>query len=118
MEAKQLSIGDFVKSDLGTIYKVKGVRTLDGGEVLVSTGAADMWYEQSFINPIPLTPEILQKNGFDMRVTLGEWCPELIDESKSFGFINCYCEEPLQIRIAGNSVHVQYVHELQRALRC
>lgn len=65
MEAKELMIGDLIQSDLGTIYKIKGVRDFEGGEVLVNTGKADIWYQCTLINPIPLTPEISEKNGFE-----------------------------------------------------
>ena len=43
--------------------KITGIQT-DGDSPLVQTDDSDVWYPVETYEPIPLTPEILEKNGF------------------------------------------------------
>lgn len=95
--------------------------------------------DEDCYEPIPLTPEILEKNGFSSKTFLSdEWerevyfrefpgCVlELNDDGKYTFGTTCYwhkndadgspvdCGTMYDSRING----VHYVHELQRALRC
>lgn len=120
MEAKDLMINDLVRSDLGTIYRVKGVRDFDGGEVLVNTGKADIWYQYTLTKPIPLTEEILEKNGFNKHDNCFvykeyklEICIEKYEDDNIILSIGHTCNGGY------DCVHVRihHVHELQHALR-
>lgn len=115
MEAKKLMIGDYIVSELGNIYRVKGVRDWDGGEVLVSTGKADMWYDYRLIKPIPLTEEILKINGFEILHTnttsLVEYNVYVI-LTKNQGDSSYYFASYGHYKIC-----IMYVHQLQNALR-
>lgn len=115
MKAKELIIDDYIVSELGNIYRVKGVRDLDGGEVLVSTGKADMWYDYRLIKPIPLTEEILKINGFEILHTntssLVEYNGYVI-LTKNQGDSAYYFASYGHYKIC-----IMYVHQLQHALR-
>lgn len=113
MKASELMIGDYIVSDLGKIYRVKGVRDLDGGEVLVSTGKADMWYEYKLIRPIPLTEELLLLNGFRKR----SHYYELYVEDGDYYFEICNFDGSLSLMFANTGIILNYVHQLQHALR-
>lgn len=65
------------------------------------------------IEHIQLTAEILEKNGFDIHETLGEWCPKI----NGFSFVNGWVDDPLKIDVCGFVLEIRYVHELQHALR-
>lgn len=59
--------------------------------------------------PIPITPEILEKNGFNLSQSKGEWSPSIV----GFSFDNCWVGDELK----WHRIHIKYVHELQHALR-
>ena len=80
-----------------------------GAMVLGHVRSAD----HGFMEPIPLTPEILEKNGFECR---GAWCLPgedfgLRQDGDSWGLLSYYAEYD-----ALAFCHIKYVHELQNAL--
>ena len=69
MEANELKVTDLMVGDwvmsFGTPHKVVGIRT-DMLEPHIRTDMSDTWYEEGIedlLEPIPLTTEILEKNG-------------------------------------------------------
>lgn len=62
MTSKDLMIGDWVKNDLGEIQQV--VEIHDGEKIML---AYNDFYSADELEPIPLTAEILEKNGFVKR---------------------------------------------------
>lgn len=65
LKVTDLMVGDWLMS-FGAPHKVVGIRT-DMFEPHIRTDMSDTWYEEGIENllePIPLTPEILEKNGF------------------------------------------------------
>jgi len=65
MEATDLMIGDWVQS-FGEPHKIIGIKT-DTPYPYIKTNMSDTWYEwgmKDLADGIPLTPEILEKNGF------------------------------------------------------
>ena len=67
LKVTDLMVGDWVMS-FGAPHKIVGVRT-DMLEPYIKTDMSDTWYEEGIedlLEPIPLTPEILEKNGFEM----------------------------------------------------
>lgn len=63
LKLTDLMVGDYVMS-FGVPHKVVGIRT-DMLEPHIMTDMSDTWYEEGIENllePIPLTPEILEKN--------------------------------------------------------
>ena len=61
MRAEDLQIGDWVRNDLGETQRVVELR--EEGAMLFYNDI----YQYGDIQPIPLTPEILEKNGFIKR---------------------------------------------------
>ena len=104
MKATELMIGDWVNSDFG-IFQIKeifedAVRDSRGND-----------YEFDCIHPILLTGEILKSNGFVFDEIDGSYrLPYL-------GFwIGGRCA-PFGVIISNVYVEINYVHELQHALR-
>ena len=67
MNHKDLMIGDWVKNDLGEIQEVVELREI--GAMLYYND----FYSYDEIEPIPLTPEILEKNGWQLWDIEGEF---------------------------------------------
>ena len=125
MKAEELMIGDIVRVNKdvsvkkGTIVKVReidGDRRFQELTGCISCVAVDDIDEMTagvwlaYIEPIPLTEEILMLNfpkPYDIR-----WYPE--DDSKD---VFCIAwEEPIGLGYSMN-LAIRYVHELQHALR-
>jgi len=125
MKATDLMIDDWVKivDDAPTMpreyHRVDWIRTgelgLDNRKIVT----------YPFIEPIPLTPEILEKNGFIKKknfMQLGNFDnPPLIMWHLEEEKILHHLKHELEIHHAKNGIHVsinvEYVHELQHALR-
>lgn len=70
LKVTDLMVGDWVMS-FSAPHKVVGIRT-DMYKPHIKTDMSDTWYEEGIENllePIPLTPEILEKNGFELENT-------------------------------------------------
>ena len=136
MKATELMIGDWV----GRVFDDKRIeyRQVDW----IRTGEIGMRYQKIWaigcIEPIPLTPEILVKNGFDPETFLtSEWEKEVYfkefsscvvepDDSGKYIFVTTiYWNKtdgdgsPIDWGTMYDSriCNLQYVHELQQALR-
>ena len=131
MKSEDLMVGDWVRNELGEIQQVVELR--EAGAML----AYNDIYPYESLDPIPLTPEILEKNGFDINgipenmqpVEERDWsddtyvwsrqetpyestevCVYMEDTDNFFAEIICqHCHV--------DGVHIKYVHELQHALR-
>ena len=112
MKCKELMVGDFCRSGHGLPMQITNVgddyayATFEGNE-------GDPWEfndKDCQPEPIPLTPEILEKNGwwFDTEDT---WRHDEVNFTieKWNGRYQCYDV---------NQIKLDSVHELQRALRC
>lgn len=115
MKANELMIGDWVLIN-GTPRKIQAVNGVDD-EIMADdelyTLAEDRYHSEDKVDGVPLTSEILEKNGFGdefsdeyyggeitINLDLDEWVEE--DED---GYV-----------IAGHGKKINYVHELQHAL--
>ena len=139
MKATELMIGDWVclKDDTKCEFplKVDGVLTDD----ISLEGEGFLGGVDGLIRPIPITPEILEKNGFSPETFLtSEWEKEVYfkefpscvvepDDSGKyiFGTITYWNKtdgdgSPIDWGTMYDSriCNLQYVHELQRLLRC
>ena len=128
METKELMIGDWVLHD-GEPYQIRqlgiyGVNRDGDDYPAVCVGkpkGIGLIIERNEIEPILLTPEILEKNGFIKQAYDG-W---LISENSGRRFISYrtdYFDGLLDIRYAEEpfcklSIKIKHVHELQHALR-
>lgn len=143
MKANELMIGDYLRINRDGLCIKKGsvveVRGIDADDKLIEKGLISSTHCHPFddnqfdggiwcdyLDPIPLTPEILERNGFEKTCCgLGaiiytvsddnEYYAIAIDEYTDsiwrFEYTNCEINFPL-VRIM-----VCYVHELQHALR-
>lgn len=138
MKVNELMIGDWIKFPIGN-EKVCDLPYVEGKGLCASFSASATLFpvEIDKLEPIPLTPEILEKNGF-VRVERGEICTCYRWREKSdkiYGRlvdIHLY-KEPIQgvftlieIETCSNkgdglnrfhSCDTDYVHQLQHALR-
>lgn len=132
MKAEELMIGDWVCYSIPNKYytKVQEIRcTHDGEEYYIRChrDAKDTFLEQlkyddfsvDIIHPIPLTPEILEKNGFEVDEkdeNMLKWRWSVIDDcisyDKSTGKLRIFYVPGLAF-----VKMLEFVHELQHALR-
>ena len=119
MTAKELQIGDWVLQD-GFEYQVVMLRKCDiRNEYPIALDSIVHGYTycpEDAIEPVPLTPEILEKNGW---VTDGHtWWRNDEGFSISGEYYRRKSGEPLYISITGEATcDLNYVHTLQHALR-
>lgn len=138
MKAAELMVGDWVclKDDIKCELplKIDGVLTDD----ISLEGEGFLGGAEGLIRPIPITPEILEKNGFSPETFLtAEWEKEVYfkefpgcvvepDNSGKYIFgTTIYWNKtdgdgsPIDLGTMYESMihNLQYVHELQRALR-
>lgn len=107
IRTNELMIGDWVRNDLGEIQRIDEIRQDD---VMLSYND---YYSYDEIDPVPLTPEILEKNGWvhyedDKDSFHGEDCVFLKQKKGGYGV----CID--KVRTISGMIY--YVHELQHAL--
>ena len=105
MEANELMVGDWVKIPN---TKVKHEFWRIGLDLM--QGIEDGIIEPE---PVPLTPEILEKNGFVKHETWDEW--EHYTDRIFIDFTLLVDEDGFHLDIP--NARIKYVHELQHALR-
>lgn len=115
MKAEELMIGDWVKrKDDNKPCKVDGIISTDDA-CLLSTTNDNLGFDYMF-DPIPLTEEILKKNGGIISDTLAKFDIGnyyIIFEYDGFLTI---CEDNYNERKI-SYINCDYVHQLQHALR-
>lgn len=139
MNAKSLMIGDWVEiQDTPKYYKVFGIDILAKGDacrLMFEDYVVDTWCDR--VKPIPLTEEILKKNEFvsvsdnwdeqthevlvswhkgNVKITLAQesmraFC-DVDDDDELVTFLTYHDGHNYDLDIA-----IEYVHELQHALR-
>ena len=119
MRAEDLMIGDKLK----TVFSQKIVKVKEIKQNCIYT--EDNGYEYNEIEPIPLTPEILEKNGFEMvsdkngvPIYRIKW-PINRDYYFSVwtGLDGYWNPVGFGVTIGGVQGDVDYVHQLQHALK-
>ena len=102
MKANELMIGDWVLIN-DTPRKIQSVNGVDD-EIMADdelyTLAEDRYHSEDKVTGIPLTPEILEKNGNELSIG-----PSGLYQGAISG-VNCHIEFNI----------IKYVHELQHAL--
>ena len=126
MNAEVLMIGDRIRQkESGLLLQVSEIRP----PYIIAVGEYGQFHENS-IEPIQLTPEILVANGFESRELYHFTLYQLGKESFSIAYDlllkNLYaftktfqagcrlCTTPDKSEL---SIQIQYVHELQQAMR-
>lgn len=123
MEAKELMLGDLIypdNIDASIVARVVHIGEREIGFLAPNSGVI-WWNQPENVRPIPITPEILEKNGF-VKTDDGWEC----DENRVVT-IALHSEKSCDMWIAETSYewkHLRYmlpspkcVHELQHALR-
>ena len=109
MKAEELTVGDWVY-DGNSIAQITGI---------ICDGIIETTHNQSsnieIIRPIPLTIEILEKNGFEyINDEYGCWLLGKIELREREPYNGLF---EVEINIAKEIIYIHYVHELQRVLR-
>ena len=122
MKATELMIGDWV------LVKNKPVQVVGITTDSIETTDKNGYYSEDYIKPITLTPEILEKNGFEKKeddegqelysLLLGEWA---ITYMSIYGCPYLTIEDVLDYDRAHSVLNLKdsiyHVHELQNELR-
>lgn len=113
LSSKDLMIEDWLQDSFGNIGQVY---RLDPGRVhlrLLQERPQDEEYIVHDIEPIPLTPEILEKNGFEDTICDAIWISTNCNLLWKDGKLKNFCrEEDDEVCIP-----CEYVHKLQHALK-
>lgn len=141
MKANELMIGDWVNLKNGKVIMpcritVIGHATQDRNEI-GTTVCVDLSkefptciFDMDVITPIPLTPEILEKNGFKKNgIPNMDWCDDIYAWSRQETpdermFVSVYMDDPANFFVEvycqychADGIRVKYVHELQHLLK-
>lgn len=124
MTCKDLMVGDLVQGHLpNTPSKVVGIPN-EYRLGVITPGGAYMELSIDDFLPIPLTPEILKKNGFMFLYssvpggTPQEQRMRKVDTYKWQGLVVNYYHETNDFQMVNfRGVRLDYVHQLQHALR-
>ena len=118
MNARQLMIGDILK----TVFNQKIVKVKEIKQSCIYT--ENNGYDYNEIEPIPLTAEILEKNGFVYREAEETCATEAFHLWILVGSIFALDDDSWWRSVKDGELHVEfggfplkYVHELQHALR-
>lgn len=127
MEKKDLMIGDWVQYAQNYYTEKKGIwsevyygRVCSVGLLYIKVDRGSVAIEPEIIQPIPLTAEILEKNGF--RNIGGHWYDDAADYYELE--VEAYSDSIWRViyhntefNIGDERVFVSHIHELQHALR-
>lgn len=119
MKAEELMVGDWVRFPIGN-DKICDLPYVEGKGICASFSASATLFPVSVeqLEPIPLTPEILEKNGFNYVKETGYMCYEQLGD-RQYNLI-AVKGNILQMQFtSGNLVWTEcrYVHELQHCLK-
>ena len=113
MKAEDLMIGDWVMLDGKEPKQITGLKTHSCKHGYVQIKNLDCSAE--YLEPVPLTPEILEKNGF--KYMTGLW----YIQTKEIRPIQIVFKETNVITLSINCtpvpINLKHVHQLQHALR-
>ena len=119
MDAKELMLGDLVQGFIPDTYsKIVGI--LNESRIAVFGGGAYIELSINDIQPIPLTPEILEKNGFTKSERFEVW--KIISDDYELRITPwrvavIFLDEDGTDKEEFSAPRPKYVHDLQHALR-
>lgn len=128
MKANELMVGDWVKFPIGN-EKVVDLPYIEGRGICASFAASATLFpvEVDKLEPIPLTAEILEKNGFKKQGFDGWEIDHKTDDGNDLEWLalwrNDYSSPHLQINSfvslygSFSSFGIHFVHQLQHALK-
>ena len=113
MKVNELQIGDYVNYR-GQIIKVTSLYDKGGSNEVGWDDKESVWVNADNVEPIPLTPEILEKNEID-TVFKTRYKGFYLEYHAEAGMIMLYVYNNGSFQPTG--IGFRYVHELQHALR-
>ena len=126
MNANELFMGmKVIFNCIGGFQIIVSVTGFDGvfvyGQSYNQSEQGSHWCRIHDVEPISLTPEILQKNGFELKPDGWIWCKDDGNEEQNYIFIQFRkgCDEVRTVelnfvgKVQGTFRHVQDVHEIQ-----
>lgn len=127
IKISDLSVGDWVRVDDFDKVLIKRVSAIDGTRnqigIIKNNRGGIYWYYEDEIEPIPLTPEILEKNGF-VKGKIYEGNSSIVFTNGNISISWFKKSKWYRLRIYNAlgdtelcSVIVHNVHQLQHALR-
>lgn len=130
MKATELQIGDYVNYR-GQIIKVTSLYDKGGSNEVGWSDKESVWVNADNVEPIPLTPEVLEKNGFETddgtHFSIQEQSNtlELLLNEMPFGRYDFHIVRTERTTNKCNQrcyidryfASIDYVHQLQHALR-
>lgn len=127
IEATELMIGDLVMYNPNVFIDDEYEPTHECYVYSIRSGEDIDFSIEGCYYPIPLTAEILEKNGFEgsptkdmyLHIELWEQCQLKVELCQSEGlFVFVYTDKaPIDMYVNHILLHIRYVHELQHALR-
>ena len=120
MRIEELSIGDWVRYDFPKIGKRNiQVNSIDEEDNHIGAGGvgASAWSDVSEFEPIPLTPEILEKNGLCVVEEDADFSEYELFGSENFSIFHIKGTFHYRLETPQASVVCWSVHQLQHALR-
>lgn len=116
MKAQDLMCDDFVRiKETGNIIQISCVdKTFDSISYFDREEDAELSPQIDKIEAIPITPEILEKYGFRF-VSGGAWDYFYLKEIKWFDLFKK--ENGFALHIGQSEIYLNYLHELQHALK-
>ena len=112
MKAEELMVGDYVRiKPSGMLIRVAAVHRK---KVAYHTCVSKLaWVRGDLLKPIPLTPEILEKNGWEKRPTGYVF----YTDGKRYDNSLWYIFDSNTFVVNTAKFQIKYVHQLQHALR-
>lgn len=115
----ELQIGDFVLYG-GEVFTVRQVSDIQGEAKFVCENEHETLFTDS-VEPIPLTAEILEKNGFKLISEEDKMYRLNLTEDESVAITADFNSDEPYVHARNNCYHVSprcfHVHQLQNALR-
>lgn len=129
MKANELMIGDWVFCTYPSInkpVKVAEIKTVVDSKlkIVICDDDVRLVFYETYIDPIPLAPDMLLTNGFELQEMGGG----RVDIWTGFGEDNCHDievefdgDKPIHLKIDGPvylaTPNIKYLHQLQHFLR-
>ena len=114
MKSTDLMVGDWVMIPPNIFVQIEEIK-IELGEYRMYLKDTAVFVTEEDIDPIPLTPEILEKNGAYKTKLMGEdrhfeYCLD------GFTMLAIY-DADFSFQINGGARKIKYVHQLQHALK-
>ena len=124
---ENIMTGDWVQFSVGGKLTQKRVTGIQDNGTFIQTEETDTYHHKQIYAPIPLTPEILEKNGFKLNKKESESLSEIsktkilaYDFPEVLGnrfFIEYNTEKKIAHLTDHSFISIKYVHEFQQLLR-